>query len=816
MRFARCLGMLICASLLGALAGYSQTNTGSSSSTASATTNDATAVTSNSATLNGALVPGGVSSAGWFEWGTSSSLGKRTDPQIFSDGSSTITLVASIGNLNPHTTYYFRAVLYRVLAGAAPIYGDTKTFTTTGDATSTPTTAVTATTSDATGLTSTTATLNGTVNPGGGSVTAWFDWGTSSSLGSRTDVQNVPAGTTAVPVTFSLKSLQPHTVYYFRLDAYRPADGSAALGDIKTFTTSDAPAAAPLTVTTIDATAITSTSSTLNAKIATGGTPLGAWFEYGTTSSLGTRTDIQTFPSSVTTVNLTQTLSQLQPHTTYYFRAVAYTGGGSPNVLGNILSFTTTASDTPGTLSITASEAAGITSTSAVLKASANTGTASVVGFFEWGTGTSLGNTTVIQALTGGTGATFYQTLSNLQPNTTYYFRAVIATSNTSNVVRADIKNFTTTSGTSTSLSVATYGVSDVSSASARLQGLINPAGSAATAWFEWGTTTPLANQTTSQSFNGTDPANFSFNLSNLQPDTQYYFRAVGQNSSGKVSGDVKTFTTTRVPSTPPQKIPDVETGQIKSGYLIITPDGSSDAPTVTFTYGTINQGSVQSQAGIIPTMMTTDASMFVEVIPSISRNIGVAIANPGGTTNTVTLTLRDESGIVLGSPANISVPPQQQLAKFVSDVFGADVIANGLRGSLRMQSSTPFAVTGLRFSGSIFSTLPVAINASVPGVPTNTLTAGSTPNSPAAGTVGGATAVIIPQFAIAGGWATEVALVNNSNATLVGRIDVFDTTGAPMPVDLNGETRSTFTYSISVGGTFVLAPRDSNGQSPL
>src|SRR4029077_7614564 len=130
MRFARCLGMFICALSLGVLAGYSQTSTGSTGSTASAATNDATAVTPNSATLNGALVPGGVSSEGWFEGGTTSSLGKRTDPQIFSDGSATITLVASIGSLNPHTTYYFRAVLYRVLAGAAPIYGDVNSFTT--------------------------------------------------------------------------------------------------------------------------------------------------------------------------------------------------------------------------------------------------------------------------------------------------------------------------------------------------------------------------------------------------------------------------------------------------------------------------------------------------------------------------------------------------------------------------------------------------------------------------------------------------------------------------------------------------------------
>src|SRR5437879_1302330 len=77
-------------------------------------------------------------------------------------------------------------------------------------------------------------------------------------------------------------------------------------------------------------------------------------------------------------------------------------------------------------------------------------------------------------------------------------------------------------------------------------------------------------------------PTNFTdeaFSLSNLQPNTMYYFRAVGQNSSGTVLGDVKTFTTTRVPSTAPQTITDVETGEIKSGYLIITPDAPSDAP---------------------------------------------------------------------------------------------------------------------------------------------------------------------------------------------------------------------------------------------
>jgi hypothetical protein len=155
-------------------------------------------------------------------------------------------------------------------------------------------------------------------------------------------------------------------------------------------------------------------------------------------------------------------------------------------------------------------------------------------------------------------------------------------------------------------------------------------------------------------------------------------------------------------------------------------------------------------------------------------------------------------------------------MAKFLNDLFGSQTIGNGFRGSVRMQSTAAFSAVGLRFSGPIFSTLPVGVSVSSPGVPTRTLTAGAAPNTPQPGTVGGSTALIIPQFAIAGGWATQISLVNNTNSTVTGRLDVFDTQGNPMAVKLNGETKSTFTYSIPAGGTLILAPRDSNGQSPL
>jgi len=57
---------------------------------------------------------------------------------------------------------------------------------------------------------------------------------------------------------------------------------------------------------------------------------------------------------------------------------------------------------------------------------------------------------------------------------------------------------------------------------------------------------------------------------------------------------------------------------------------------------------------------------------------------------------------------------------------------------------------------------------------------------------------------------------VNTGTTAATGRIDLFDSSGSPVAVKLNGASKSTFTYSIPSGGTLILAPRDQNGQSPL
>jgi hypothetical protein len=261
------------------------------------------------------------------------------------------------------------------------------------------------------------------------------------------------------------------------------------------------------------------------------------------------------------------------------------------------------------------------------------------------------------------------------------------------------------------------------------------------------------------------------------------------------------------VPATTPQPISDVEQGNIRTGYVVITPDSNSPVPTTTVTFGIVNGGFVQAQAGLIPSPVTTDASVFVEAIPAIGRRLGVAIANPNNSVNTLTLTLRDDNGTIAGTPQTITLQPQQQLPRFVDELFDSNTIGGAFRGNLRIQSLLPFSVLGLRFSGQEFSTIPVAGLANGAGIPARTL---------ATGTIGGPAALILPQFAMSGGWATQLALVNTAGTTATGRIDILDANGNPMAVRLDGLTQSTFTYSILAGGSFVLVPRDANGQSPF
>jgi len=212
-------------------------------------------------------------------------------------------------------------------------------------------------------------------------------------------------------------------------------------------------------------------------------------------------------------------------------------------------------------------------------------------------------------------------------------------------------------------------------------------------------------------------------------------------------------------PAAAPQQITEVETGSIQSGYAIITPEGSSVAPHASVTFATINNAVVQSQAAVLPAAMRTDTAFYFDLLSAGSRNLGMAIANPSTTSATITVTLRNESGTVIGTPATLTLAGQAQTARFVTDIFSADLLGTAFIGSVGLQSTVPIAAVGLRFVGSEFSTLaPAAI--------------GTASTVPQVGSIGGTNALIFPQVAIGGGWATQMMLVNTGTTTISGKID--------------------------------------------
>ncbi|MBI3605386.1 MAG: hypothetical protein HY202_05100, partial [Nitrospirae bacterium] len=145
----------------------------------------------------------------------------------------------------------------------------------------------TVTTGSANSITQTAATLNGSVNPNGLATTAWFEYGLSTTYSSSTTTVSLTAGTTPVAVSANISGLSINTLYHFRVDATNSSGTS--YGTDATFTT----LANKPTVTTLAATVIGSTTSTLNGSVNTGGTTANGWFEYGLSTSYGTTTASQ-------------------------------------------------------------------------------------------------------------------------------------------------------------------------------------------------------------------------------------------------------------------------------------------------------------------------------------------------------------------------------------------------------------------------------------------------------------------------------------------------------------------------------------------
>jgi uncharacterized repeat protein (TIGR01451 family) len=199
-------------------------------------TGPATAVESQSAVVTGDVNPMGTSATAWFEYGPSFGLGNRTQTEFVGSGSSQVRIAATLPNLQPNTTYYYRTVAQGSSFGLQN--GSIQTFVTKsgtgtggGGIINLPTVSVSAPTN----LRNTSVTLHGKILPNGSDTSAWFEYGTTSAVPNRSESRIAAATQAGLELNFHLGALRAGTTYYYRLAAQNSQGVSRT--EIKTFTT---------------------------------------------------------------------------------------------------------------------------------------------------------------------------------------------------------------------------------------------------------------------------------------------------------------------------------------------------------------------------------------------------------------------------------------------------------------------------------------------------------------------------------------------------------------------------------------------------
>jgi hypothetical protein len=369
--------------------------------TPSAITGPVTSVGPTTATATGTVNPNGQATSWYVEYGTSTSYGTKTANVSAGSGTANAGVSASLTGLTAGTTYHYRVVATNSSGTAR---GSDGIFTTSAGPV--------AVTGSATSVTTTSATLNGTVDPNGRATTWYFEYGTSTSYGSKTAEKSAGSGTSTTGVAGPVSGLTRGRLYHYRLVA--TSDAGTSRGADQSFSTITAP-----TAVTGAASSIGLTSAKLNGTVTANGQATSWYFEYGTSTSYGSKTPAKSAGSGTSAVKVTASLTGLRRTTTYHYRLVATNASGT--TVGGDRTFSTALPPSVRTGSVQNVGATTVTLTGAVDRRGRATNW-----YFEYGTSTSYGSRTSARSAPSGAGArNVAASVTGLTPGTTYHYRLI-------------------------------------------------------------------------------------------------------------------------------------------------------------------------------------------------------------------------------------------------------------------------------------------------------------------------------------------------------------------------------------------------------
>ena len=471
--------------------------------------------------MNGTVVPNGLATSAFFQWGPTVAYGNVTPGTAVSGGNGSVSISANLSGLKQFSTYHYQLV---TSSSGGRAYGADQSFTTLAQPPVVSTLAASA-------IAETVATLNGTVIPNGARV--YFQWGLTPAYGNITPEYLVLGGST--PWSAHLSDLAPGTSYHYRLIAAN--SGGATYGSDRTFTTTTARPA----VNTLSASGVTQTSAGLNGTVNGNGLATTVNFQWGTTTTYANQTPAFVMASGFNTDNVSASLPDLSPSTVYHYRLVAANAAGT--TYGQNQTFTT-GSLLPTALTLLAT---AVTGSSANLNGTVNPNGYPVSCNFRWGFTTAYGNTTpTVFPGSGNNYLALSAGLAGLLPATVYHYQLVANNASGSNA-GPDL-TFTTTGPSPTA---TTSPAGPGTGASAVLNGAANPNGLSAWTSFRWGSTTNYGNVSTATAIgNGNTPMVASDVLSNLLPGVTYHYAVAANSSGGLAVGADQTFSAAAVAPT--------------------------------------------------------------------------------------------------------------------------------------------------------------------------------------------------------------------------------------------------------------------------